>query len=163
MSKFVIRHLSPRSYSVQPTTPFLQNQCTSGSLCGQNFAANGCYASPDYSTCHYEASEGASVCTICICYGFESGQNSCDQGSPTSNNVPHPSLFLGSASKRFVPFKSFVFVLLWFSVWFHVIGISCLFWYLSFCVLFAHSDWCFFVTFNAMSFWSIHKSFVEQS
>lgn len=143
MSSFEIHQLTPRAHSIQSATPFLQSECTSGQLCGAAFANQGCYATPDYSTCHFDPSQGASVCTICICNGFDNGETGCDsRGSSTTitTNVPQASLFVGSASKPFVPFKSFVFILLWFSVWNFMSFLIFLFWYLSVCSNFSHSD-----------------------
>src|SRR5271155_5183004 len=64
--------------TLTPGTPFLQSECTSGYLCGAEFEQDGCYASPDYSTCQYDASQGASYCTTCIGYGGRAG---CDRRS----------------------------------------------------------------------------------
>src|SRR5277367_4309309 len=75
-------HLYFRDQTLQYSTPFLQSECTSGSLCGAQFEQNGCYASPDYSTCHYDSSQGASYCTSCICYGGSAGCDSSSAGSP---------------------------------------------------------------------------------
>ena len=84
MSSFEIHQLTPRAHSIQSATPFLQSECTSGQLCGAAFANQGCYATPDYSTCHFDPSQGASVCTICICNGFDNGETGCDsRGSST--------------------------------------------------------------------------------
>lgn len=90
--------LYARAHTLTYSTPFLQSQCTGGYLCGSAFQQNGCYASPDYSTCYYDSSEGASVCTVCICHGYDTGEIGCDGsgGNPGGNNPggnpnPNPS------------------------------------------------------------------------
>ena|SRR5436190_3819460 len=119
-----IRELSPRAHSLQYTTPFIQSQCTGGYLCGPDFLDRGCYASPDYSTCYYDSAQGSSVCTVCICYGMDSGENGCDTSAPGSpTGVAHPSLFVGSSNKpHVVSFKSVIGLFL-VCVWFNVFGI----------------------------------------
>jgi hypothetical protein len=136
-----MRQLSPRSHALQYTTPFIQSECTGGQLCGMDFEQAGCYAAPDYSTCHYDATQGATVCTVCICYGFDSGVNGCNNdyfgSSPTKTGGSQASLYPGSSNKRFVPFKSFV-LLSCVSLWFNVIGITVVYgllWYPFFHVI----------------------------
>ena len=119
-----VRGLSPRAHTLQYTTPFIQSQCTGGSLCGSDFVAMGCYASPDYSTCYYDSAQGYSLCTVCICYGMDSGENGCDisaPGSPTA--TPHPDLYLGRSSKQHVVSFKLVIGLFLVCVWFNVFGI----------------------------------------
>lgn len=121
-----IRELSPRAHTLQYPTPFVQSQCTSGSLCGPNFVSSGCYASPDYSTCYYDSAQGYSVCTTCICYGLDSGENGCDTsapGSPTSPGGVHPSLYVGSSNKPHVVSFKLAIGLFLVCVWFNVVGI----------------------------------------
>ena len=119
--------LFPRAFEIQSSTPFLQSQCTGGYLCGWQFQQQGCYATPDYSTCSYNPSAGASYCTVCICYGFENGENGCDQSSSTTStstttgirgqtltNVGAPGqgeLFNSASRNRLFHIKSFVVLL----------------------------------------------------
>jgi hypothetical protein len=113
-------------------TPFLQSECTSGSLCGAQFEQNGCYASPDYSTCQYDSSQGASYCTTCICYGGSAGCDSSSAGSPAGSPAPGwtvflgtglisggttPALFNGSGTRRSISMKSFILLLSFSLVW----------------------------------------------
>src|SRR2546423_5035372 len=89
-----VHPLYPRSHALSFNTPFVQSQCTGGYLCGNAFQQRGCYATPDYSTCHFDSSQGISVCTTCICFGFDNGSNGCDRGPGTSTgNTPgsHPT------------------------------------------------------------------------
>src|SRR5271154_4353699 len=79
-----------RDQTLTPGTPFLQSECTSGYLCGAQFEQDGCYASPDYSTCQYDASQGASYCTTCICYGGSAGCDSSSAGTPAGSPPPPP-------------------------------------------------------------------------
>ena len=119
-----IRELSPRSHALQYTTPFIQSQCTSGDLCGSDFVSLGCYASPDYSTCYYDSAQGYSVCTVCICYGMDSGENGCDTNAPgTSTSVAHPSLYVGSSNKKHAVSFKMVIGLFLVCVWLNVFGI----------------------------------------
>jgi hypothetical protein len=121
-----VHPLYPRSHTLSFTTPFVQSQCTGGYLCGTAFQQNGCYATPDYSTCHFDASLGLSTCTVCICNGYDNGKTGCDSSgsgsgsgagggttiftnpSPTNaggtGNGPY-SLFTGVSSKRIVSVK----------------------------------------------------------
>ena len=86
-----VHRLYERAHKLQYSSPFIQSQCTSGALCGAQFARQGCYASPDYSTCHYDSSQGVSTCTVCICYGFDTGQSGCDTSNPAVNTYrPQP-------------------------------------------------------------------------
>lgn len=102
----------PRAHEVTSATPFTQSQCTGGYLCGTAFQQNGCYATPDYSTCQYSASAGVSVCTVCICYGYDSGQTGCSRGSGSSSGTSNNFGLINSSSKRSVPLKSLLLVLL---------------------------------------------------
>lgn len=120
-----VHPLLPRSHTLTFTTPFVQSQCTGGYLCGTAFQQNGCYATPDYSTCHFDASLGLSTCTVCICNGYDNGETGCDtsssggsgsggggttvyvQPSPT-NSGGQSDLFTGVSSKRFVSKKLLV-------------------------------------------------------
>jgi hypothetical protein len=97
-------HLYPRAHTLQFAQPFPQSECTGGYLCGTAFQQQGCYATPDYSTCHFDASLGYSTCTVCICQGFDSGENGCDTSSPGTNtggpsagNPGNPSVGGGGA------------------------------------------------------------------
>lgn len=128
-----VHHLYPRSHTLTFTTPFVQSQCTGGYLCGTAFQQNGCYATPDYSTCHYDASQGVSTCTVCICNGYDNGNTGCDSGGSggsgsTGNGAPATTtnsafnLFTGSSSGRFVSVKLLV-GLASFSVLSNVLGV----------------------------------------
>ena len=136
-----VRQLTPRSRVLQSTTPFVQSECTGGYLCGTEFQQQGCYASPDYSTCSYNAAVGQSYCTVCICYGSDSGV--CDTSSGSTTGTSQPDIYTGDASTRtlYLSFKSLV-VLWLFCVWFNAFGFFCCFWY--FCSLFLF--WCFFIS-----------------
>jgi len=115
MSDFLVvrpHPLIPRAHEI--TGSFDQSQCTGGYLCGTAFQQNGCYATPDYSTCQYDSSQGVSVCTVCICYGYDSGETGCDQsgssGSGSGSGVSSVGV-LNASFKRSVPLKSLVVVL----------------------------------------------------
>ena len=113
-----VHPLYPRSHTLTFTTPFVQSQCTGGYLCGTAFQQNGCYATPDYSTCHFDASQGVSTCTVCICNGYDNGKTGCDSGgnggTGTGNGAPATttnsafSLFTGTSSKRSISVKLLV-------------------------------------------------------
>jgi hypothetical protein len=122
-----VRQLTPRDRTIQPATPFVQSECTGGYLCGGDFQQQGCYASPDYSTCSYDSSSGESMCTVCICYGSTGGV--CDSSSSSaSTSTAQPDLYTGAGSRMSFSFKSFV-VLLLFCLWFNSFGLFCCFWY----------------------------------
>ena len=127
-----VRQLTPRSHTLQYTTPFVQSECTGGYLCGTQFQQQGCYASPDYSTCSYNAAAGESYCTVCICYGSDSGV--CDtssSGSWSTTGTPQPDLYTGDASITMTRLSFKSLVVLWlFCIWFNALGFFCCFWYL---------------------------------
>src|SRR2546423_4609651 len=112
-----VHPLYPRSHALSFNTPFVQSQCTGGSLCGNAFQQNGCYATPDYSTCHFDASQGVSTCTVCICFGYDNGKTGCDSSGsgsgsgggngggtrtakPSPTNTGGSGLFFGNSGNR---------------------------------------------------------------
>jgi hypothetical protein len=119
MSDFLVVRSSPvfpRSHTI--TGSFVQSECTGGYLCGTAFQQNGCYATPDYSTCQFDSSLGESVCTVCICYGYDSGETGCNSGGSGSSGSSGSGSggtsvndLLNSSSKRSVPLRSLVIVL----------------------------------------------------
>jgi hypothetical protein len=148
-----VRQIAPRSYEIETTTPFVQSECTGGHLCGAQFQ-QGCYASPDFSTCSYSPSEGVSMCTVCICYGSESG-GGCDKGSGSATTTPQPDLFSAATSTVRFSFKSVIVLLLCFCVWFDVLGLFCCFWYGFFFLSFA------LVRFKYLMFSDFHNRLVS--